>query len=45
MDLFVAMRKRRMHRAFSDGRIPAETMARLLWAAGRAATAKAGISC
>jgi nitroreductase len=43
MDLFIAMRKRRMHRAFSDEPIPAETMSRLLWAAGRAATAKAGI--
>jgi nitroreductase len=43
MDLFVAMRKRRMHRAFSPDPIPAETMTRLLWAAGRAATAKAGI--
>jgi nitroreductase len=43
MDLFVAMRKRRMHRAFSHERVPAETIARLLWAAGRAATAKAGI--
>ena len=43
MDLFTAMRKRRMHRAFSPEPVPAETMARLLWAAGRGATAKGGI--
>ena len=43
IDLFGAMRKRRMHRAFSAEPVPAEAMAKLLWAAGRAATAKAGI--
>jgi nitroreductase len=43
MDLFTAMRKRRMHRAFAPEPVPTETMARLLWAAGRGATAKAGI--
>lgn len=43
LDLFAAMRKRRMHRAFSSEPVPPDTMARLLWAAGRGATAKAGI--
>jgi nitroreductase len=43
LDLFAAMRKRRMHRAFASEPVPAETMARLVWAAGRGATAKAGI--
>jgi nitroreductase len=43
MDLFTAMRKRRMHRAFSPEPVPVETMDELLWAAGRGATAKLGI--
>jgi nitroreductase len=43
MDLFTAMRKRRMHRAFSPDPVPPEAMAQLVWAAGRAATARAGI--
>lgn len=43
MDLFTAMRKRRMHRAFSPEPVPREQMEQLLWAAGRAATARAGI--
>ncbi len=43
MDVFTAMRKRRMHRAFAPDPVPSEAMARLLWAAGRGATANAGI--
>jgi nitroreductase len=43
MDVFTAMRKRRMHRAFAPEPVPAESMGRLLWAAGRGATASAGI--
>jgi nitroreductase len=43
MDLFTAMRKRRMHRAFAPEPVPPEAMDRLLWAAGRGATANAGI--
>lgn len=44
MDLFTAMRERRMRRAFTPDPVPAELMERLLWAVGRAATAKHGIS-
>jgi nitroreductase len=43
MDLFTAMRKRRMHRSFSPEPVPRETMEQLIWAAGRSATARAGI--
>lgn len=43
MDLFTAMRKRRMHRAFSPEPVPREQMEQLLYAAGRAATARAGV--
>ena len=43
MDLFTAMRRRRMHRAYSSEAVPRETMEQLVWAAGRAATARAGI--
>ena len=43
MDLFVAMKKRRMHRAFAPDPVPRELMEKLVYAAGRAATARAGI--
>jgi nitroreductase len=43
VDLFTAMQKRRMHRAFSADSVPPELMERLVYAAGRAATARAGI--
>lgn len=43
MDLFVAMRKRRMHRAFDPRPVPREVLETLVWAAARAATARAGI--
>jgi nitroreductase len=43
MDLFEAMRKRRMHRAFAAEPVPPEAMQKLVWAASRAVTAKAGI--
>jgi nitroreductase len=43
MDLFTAMRRRRMHRSFSREPVPADVMAELIWAAGRGATAKLGI--
>jgi nitroreductase len=43
MGLFTAMRKRRMHRAFAPDSVPPETLAKLLWAARRAATAREGI--
>jgi len=43
VDLFAAMRKRRMQRTFSPEPVPADTMATLVWAAGRAVTAKAGV--
>jgi len=42
-DVFTAMRKRRMHRVFEPEPVPREAMERLLWAAGRAVTAKAGL--
>jgi nitroreductase len=43
MPLATAMRKRRMHRAFSPAPIPPDVMSTLLWAGRRAATARAGI--
>lgn len=43
MDLFTAMKKRRMHRAFAPEPVPRDKLEQLLWAAGRAVTAKAGI--
>jgi nitroreductase len=43
LDLFDAMKKRRMHRAFAPDPVPRELMEKLLYAAGRAATARAGI--
>jgi nitroreductase len=43
MELFEAMRRRRMHRAFAPEPVPREQLEQLLWAAGRAVTAKAGI--
>ena len=43
MDLFAAMRKRRMHRAFVPEPVPRELLEKLVYAAGRAATARAGI--
>jgi nitroreductase len=43
VDLFESMRRRRMHRAFEPTPVPREAMEQLLWAAGRAVTAKAGI--
>jgi nitroreductase len=42
MDLAVAMRKRRMHRAFQERPVATVDLARLVWAAGRAPTARAG---
>jgi nitroreductase len=43
VDLFTAMRKRRMHRAFAPDPVPRELLEQLVYAAGRAATARAGI--
>ena len=43
MDLFTAMRKRRMHRAFAPDPVPRDVLEQLVWAAARAATARAGI--
>ena len=43
MPLGTAMRRRRMHRAFSPAPIPSAVMSKLLWAGRRAATARAGI--
>ena len=43
MELVEAMRKRRMHRAFAPDPVPEDAMEKLLWAASRAVTAKAGI--
>jgi nitroreductase len=43
LDLAVAMQKRRMHRAFKDRPVDGERMAKLIWAAGRAPTARPGI--
>lgn len=42
-DLWQAMRRRRMHRAFADVPVEAEQLARLAWAGGRAPTARPGI--
>lgn len=44
MDIFTAMRKRKMIRDFLPEPVPPELMQRLLWAVGRAATARPGIS-
>lgn len=41
--VFVAMRRRRMHRAFADRPVEPEQLARLVWAAGRAPTARPGM--
>jgi nitroreductase len=38
-----AMRRRRMHRAFAPRPIPAPVLAQLVWAAGRAQHARAGV--
>src|SRR6185369_15035175 len=38
LDLFDAMKKRRMHRAFAPDPVPRELMDKMLYAAGRAAT-------
>lgn len=43
MDLFVAMRRRRMHRAFAPDPVAPETIAKLVWAANRGAAARAGV--
>ena len=42
-DVWRAMRRRRMHRAYADFPVEAEQLARLAWAAGRAPTARPGI--
>jgi len=41
--LFATMKRRRMHRSFSSQAVPAVVVSQLLWAAQRAATARAGI--
>jgi nitroreductase len=43
MELFTAMRKRRMHRAFADEPVPRDLLEQMLWAAWRGATGRAGI--
>ena len=43
MELFTAMRKRRMHRAFADEPVPRELLELLVWSAWRSATARAGV--
>lgn len=43
MDLFTAMRKRRMHRTFEPDAVPPELLEKLVWAAWRGATARAGV--
>jgi nitroreductase len=43
LELGAAMRRRRMHRAFSPEPVPRETLETLVWAAARGATARAGI--
>lgn len=43
LELFAAMRKRRMHRAFADQPVPRELLEQMLWAAWRGATARAGV--
>ena len=43
MDLAVAMRKRRMHRAFEPRPVADDDLRKLVWAASRAPTARAGV--
>ena len=43
MDLAVAMRKRRMHRAFEPRPVAEGDLRKLVWAASRAPTARAGV--
>lgn len=43
LELFEAMRKRRMHRSFQPERPSDAQVEQLLWAAGRAPTARAGV--
>jgi nitroreductase len=43
VDLFAIMRKRRMHRSFISELPGPEVLERLLWAAGRAPTARPGV--
>lgn len=43
MDLFTAMRRRRMHRAFTPDPVSPELMEKLVWAAWRGAAARAGV--
>jgi nitroreductase len=43
MDLAIAMKKRRMHRAFQPRPVDDADLAKLVWAAGRAPTARAGV--
>ena len=43
MDLSVAMRRRRMHRAFEPRPVAEGELTKLLWAASRAPTARAGV--
>jgi nitroreductase len=43
VDVFTAMRRRRMHRWFSAEPLPPGTMAKLVWAADRGATARSGV--
>lgn len=43
MDVFEAMRRRRMHRAFTDEPVSRELLEQLLYAAGRAQAVRAGV--
>ena len=43
MDVFEAMRRRRMHRVFTDEPVSRELLDKLVYAAGRAQTARAGM--
>jgi nitroreductase len=43
MDLFEAMKKRRMHRHYTPERMPEELLERLVYAAGRAPVAREGL--
>jgi nitroreductase len=43
VDLFTAMRRRRMHRAFAPDPVSRELMEQLVWAAHRGVTARSGI--
>lgn len=43
MDVFEAMRRRRMHRVFTDEPVSPEILDKLVYAAGRAQTARAGM--